>query len=176
MYGCPPFPGCWKEGENCLAVTLAMRLSSWAFWAAATAASALPCAWAVLKDRIVKIITLIYIAYYKFSEQIFCCWAFWQQQLNEANIWKKRIWGQLNHSKSKRERNGLGNVFKKIRNVFPLKIYWNMKLKYSNWLSPLSPDCNHCSLHYILVYMVHENPLKSVNKILKSILKHTSLT
>lgn len=48
---CPPFPGCWKEGENCLAVTLAMRLSSWAFWAAPTAASALPCAWAVLTHR-----------------------------------------------------------------------------------------------------------------------------
>lgn len=48
----PPFPGCWKEGENFLAVTLAMRLSSWAFWAAPTAASALPCAWVVLKHKV----------------------------------------------------------------------------------------------------------------------------
>lgn len=155
MYGCPPFPGCWKEGENCLAVTLAMRLSSWAFWAAATAASALPCAWAVLKHRIVKIITLIYIAYYKFSEQIFCCWAFWQQQLNEANIWKKRIWGQLNHSKSKRERETVWEMYlKKNQECFSPKNMLKYETKYSNWLSPLSPDCNHCSLHYILVFMV----------------------
>lgn len=43
-----PFSLCWKEGENSLAVILAIRASSWAFWAAARAASALAREWDVL--------------------------------------------------------------------------------------------------------------------------------
>lgn len=43
-----PFSLCWKEGENSLAVILAIRASSWAFWAAVRAASALAREWEVL--------------------------------------------------------------------------------------------------------------------------------
>ena len=43
-----PFSRCWKEGENSLAVIRAMRASSWAFWAAVRAASALAREWEVL--------------------------------------------------------------------------------------------------------------------------------
>lgn len=43
-----PFSRCWKEGENSLAVILAMRASSWAFCAAVRAASALAREWEVL--------------------------------------------------------------------------------------------------------------------------------
>lgn len=43
-----PFSRCWKEGENSLAVIRAIRASSWAFWAAVRAASALAREWEVL--------------------------------------------------------------------------------------------------------------------------------
>lgn len=46
-----PFSLCWKEGENSLAVILAIRASSWAFWAAVRAASALALEWEVLGGR-----------------------------------------------------------------------------------------------------------------------------
>jgi hypothetical protein len=45
-----PFSLCWKEGENSLAVILAIRASSWAFWAAVRAASALAREWEVLGE------------------------------------------------------------------------------------------------------------------------------
>lgn len=46
-----PFSLCWKEGENSLAVILAIRASSWAFCAAVRAASALAREWEVLGER-----------------------------------------------------------------------------------------------------------------------------
>lgn len=50
--GChSPFSRCWKEGENSLAVILAMRASSWAFCAAVRAASALARECEVLAGR-----------------------------------------------------------------------------------------------------------------------------
>lgn len=46
-----PSSRCWKDGENSLAVTLATRASSCAFWAAVSAAFALVREWEVLGDR-----------------------------------------------------------------------------------------------------------------------------